>query len=298
VAVAEFTDANLLATTSDFAVTIDWGDGSPESAGTLIQPGRVGTPFFVTGNHLYVKPTTSTQFTVSVHIVDNDGATVNTTTVANVTASTITGTLVTINEVEAKPFGPVTVATFSDSGIPGPLSSYSATIDWGLGQGTVIGQIVRLGGNNFAVQGSFTYPEESPVGLPYPITVVISHNGVAATTVVSQAVVTDAPISGAGVPFFATEGTAFVGTVAIITDQNPNATAADFTATISWGDGTTSTGTVTQNGTSFIVSSADPVSGLGHAYLEEGSYTFRVRVTNDGDRRPRSSRPLRSPTPP
>ena len=42
----------------------------------------------------------------------------------------------------------------------------------------------------------------------------------------------------------ATSGQSFTSLVATITDSEPNATAADFTTTIAWGDGTSSTGTV------------------------------------------------------
>ena len=52
--VATFNDANPLAPISDYAnVTIDWGDGTPTSAGTVIQPGGVGTTFEVLGTHTY-----------------------------------------------------------------------------------------------------------------------------------------------------------------------------------------------------------------------------------------------------
>src|SRR5262249_55871265 len=45
----------------------------------------------------------------------------------------------------------------------------------------------------------------------------------------------------------ATEGAAFTGPVASFTDLDPAGTAADFTATITWGDGHDSSGTVAAN---------------------------------------------------
>ncbi len=53
-AVAEFTDANTAAPVSDFTATIDWGDGTAPSAGTVVQ--LLGSPpgtFFVDGSHTY-----------------------------------------------------------------------------------------------------------------------------------------------------------------------------------------------------------------------------------------------------
>jgi hypothetical protein len=53
--VASFTDLNPLASPGNHNATIDWGDGSPSSAGTIIQPGGAGTPFLVLGNHTYAE---------------------------------------------------------------------------------------------------------------------------------------------------------------------------------------------------------------------------------------------------
>jgi hypothetical protein len=47
-----FTDADTVATVSDFSGTINWGDGS-SSAALFSQPGGVGTAFVVSGNHSY-----------------------------------------------------------------------------------------------------------------------------------------------------------------------------------------------------------------------------------------------------
>src|SRR5205085_480124 len=57
---------------------------------------------------------------------------------------------------------------------------------------------------------------------------------------------------------------------------NPDADAADFTANISWGDGSTTDGTVT----------ADPSGGFDvsgtHAYNASGVYTISVSIEDDG----------------
>jgi hypothetical protein len=287
VQVSKFTDANLTAPLSDFTATIDWGDGSPQSAGQLVQPGGAGTAFFVTGNHTYALPTTapSPPDTVTVTIHDVDGNTLVTTTIANVAPSTVTGTAVTVQATEGQPLSNVVVATFTDSGIPGPIGDYSATINWGTGLpgATTTGTIVAQGGNGFLVEGSFTYPEEDVTpGTPYPITVTIDHNGAIAATVDSKAQVADAPISGVAIPVFPTEGAPFTGTVAIFTDSDPAGTATDYTATISWGNGDTTAGTIVVNGSSFLVTAADPVSGKGYAYPSGGTYTFHVTVKDVG----------------
>ena len=85
-----------------------------------------------------------------------------------------------------------------------------------------------------------------------------------------------APITASGVSFSATEGKPFNATVATFTTGDPLATAADFSASITWGDGGSSTGTVSASGTGFNVSG-------GHTYGEEGSFQVNVTITEIAD---------------
>jgi hypothetical protein len=62
------------------------------------------------------------------------------------------------------------------------------------------------------------------------------------------------PITATGQAVTATEGQSFSGTVATFTDPDTNATASEYSATIDWGDGNTSTGTISGSGGSFSVS--------------------------------------------
>jgi PKD repeat protein len=286
VQVAKFTDGNPFAPVSDFSATIDWGDGTPMSAGRVIQPGGVGTAFFVVGNHTYANPTTppATPYTVRVTINDEGGSSLVTTTTANVTASTITGTPTTIKGTEGMPIINAVVGYFTDSGTPGPLSSYAAMINWGDGSPATPGFIVPVGGNQFAVQGTHTYLEENlPIGTVYTVTVTVSHNGLPAATILSSASIVDAPLTGVALPIYgAVEGAQYKGAVAFFTDADPNGNVADYTATINWGDGTSSTGSIVASGGGFLVKATDPISGLGHVYAEEGTYTFNVVIQDVG----------------
>jgi hypothetical protein len=73
------------------------------------------------------------------------------------------------------------------------------------------------------------------------------------------------------------EGNAFSGTVGGFTDTNPNQPASDFFATINWGDGTTSTGTISGGNGSFGISG-------NHTYADESSFTTTVTVQDqDGE---------------
>jgi uncharacterized protein (TIGR03118 family) len=78
--VATFTDADPAGTASDYTATINWGDGSPTSAGVISGTG----PFTVTGTHTYFVAGTKT---VTVTINDVGGASTVVTSTANVAAS-------------------------------------------------------------------------------------------------------------------------------------------------------------------------------------------------------------------
>jgi large repetitive protein len=76
--VASFTDANPGAAVSDFSALIDWGDGTPMTAGKVSAlVGELGTEFIVSGKHTYAdsgedgNPGT---FPIQVFIVDEGGA--------------------------------------------------------------------------------------------------------------------------------------------------------------------------------------------------------------------------------
>jgi len=84
-------------------------------------------------------------------------------------------------------------------------------------------------------------------------------------------------IGGTAINFSATHGTQFSGKVASFVDGTPSATASNFTATINWGDGTTSAGTVAgKTGGPFTVSGS-------HTYSAAGSDHFYVSLHDKVD---------------
>ena len=83
--------------------------------------------------------------------------------------------------------------------------------------------------------------------------------------------VTDAPLSASGLTIAARVGAPFSGPVATFLDANPFATPTGFSATVNWGDGTTSAGTVSAGTGAFIVSGA-------HAYAGPGVYQTTVAI--------------------
>jgi hypothetical protein len=95
--------------------------------------------------------------------------------------------------------------------------------------------------------------------------------GAQASTFVNSEVIT-----ATGIPVSATEGLIFNGPVVTFTDTVACLKPTDFTTSIDWGDGTNSSGTVTQPGgpgTPFTLSGS-------HQYQEEGSAGIRALITH------------------
>jgi hypothetical protein len=85
--------------------------------------------------------------------------------------------------------------------------------------------------------------------------------------------VTPAPLAAAAANFSATAGAPFSGTVATFTTADKLDAAAAYTAVITWGDGSTSTGLITGGNGSFTVCGT-------HTYAAAASYAVCVQLSN------------------
>jgi hypothetical protein len=183
----------------------------------------------------------------------------------------ITANGTTISPTEGTSFSGE-VASVSDPDPNATAAEYSATIDWGDGTtsaGTISGPI----GGPFSVVGDHTYAEEGTYSVTVTITDVDTSTNTA--TADSSAEVGDAAIAATCVAPSAA-GESFTGAVATVTDTNPSGTASDFTATIDWGDGSSSQGNVSG-------STGGPFDVTGsHTYSSTGSFTVKTTVTDDG----------------
>jgi hypothetical protein len=294
--VATFTDAGSSAAASAYSATIAWGDGST-SAGSLT--GSAGS-YTVAGSHTYA---TAGTFAVAVSIYGPNNASAYVTGTATVPeADRLIGTgAPLISATEGTALHDIGLATFVNRGFPAnPASGFSATIDWGDGTsldrtGVVSGN-GPAGGSPYTVRGTHAFLREGV----YPVRVTLAEGAPAGSTTGSTP--TTLPASGpaqssaqatttvnvqdadhlAGRPLAitATAGMSFAGPVAAFTDTYPLAGAADFAATINWGDGTSPTSGVvvaTLNG-GFVVTGQ-------HTYRGEGSGTplpIAVRITHVG----------------
>jgi RHS repeat-associated protein len=134
------------------------------------------------------------------------------------------------------------VATLDD---PDPASTpgeYTATISWG--DGATSPGVISGAAGSFTITGTHTYDEE---GLfPVTVTATDTTDATNVANAFTTANVQDASLH-ASCTSFATSSTLFNGTVATFSDADPAGTIVDYNATIDWGDGTSTAGTITGN---------------------------------------------------
>jgi hypothetical protein len=165
------------------------------------------------------------------------------------------------------------VATFTDPNAAATATEYTAAIDWGDSSPTSSGTIT--GGNGtFTVSGTHTYAEEGPYKVTVTITDIDTPSNTAAAN--SMANVADAALT-ASPACSATSPQSYNGPTATFTDAaSPFGTLSDFSATIDWGDGITTAGTVTG-------ADGGPYTVIGsHTYATTGSHTITTTIQDVG----------------
>jgi large repetitive protein len=305
VLVATFTGSDLGNVTNDFTATINWGDGTAASIGT-IQPngsnsaGTLG--YNILGSHTYAASGT---YTVDVTLTDLGsigtstvaGTTINVTSTGPVssspspivsTASTAAAALtaqgVPISGSKGVPLNPATgsdvlVATFTDAGTPGPASDYTASINWGDGSTpTADTRITSQGTPNgvvYSVYGNHTYTTTGTFSVVTTITKTASGSTAIASSTATIALLapsTNSVTNLTGLAISAKQDVQTTADVATFTDSDASAVPSDFTATIDWGDGTSTAGTITEDASDVFY-----VSGT-HTYTKAGSFTPTVTI--------------------
>jgi hypothetical protein len=264
-----FTDPN----NGPWTVTVAWGDGtrmtlSPTKAGSLGSQA-----------HTYAE---EGSYTVTITITDTgDDRSASATFQAIISDPAVLATNVNLTAVEGTAFSNQAVATFTDPGgaEADDSSHYFATIDWGDGTATV--GTITLNNGTFTISGDHTYIEEGS----YRISVTIAHEDAPPATVTGSATVSDPAVRAEGLNIIPEEGqptSVLGGTIwaeAQFTDPGgPEipGNGADYSATINWGDGTTSTGNIVEEAATGMFS----VVG-NHTYSEEGSYQTTIMIAHD-----------------
>jgi uncharacterized delta-60 repeat protein len=167
------------------------------------------------------------------------------------------------------------VASFAPSNPSVGAGDYVALIDWG--DGTIDapditpGTITQIATGRFTVTGTHIYAEEGA----YFLSVQIGGASSMHNSNLFSATVNDAPLKATAVNFTVTGHKSFSGVVANFTDVDPGGLASDYTATITWDDGTTSAGTI--GGTGPFTVSGSHVFG---AFT--GTHTISVTISDNG----------------
>ena len=303
--VATFQDLGGAEAVGDYTASINWGDGSSATMGTISATGSV---FTVYGSHKYLEEPAGTSDTITVTILHDPTSTLpNTVTATAISQALVFDPLLSVTgnfafaATEGTPQSTLqTVATFTDPGNPlhqEPISDYSATINWGDSQISTGG--ITLGADGtYTVQASHTYTEEvntstNPPETFFPIQVTIHHGTAMDVTANSSALVADAPLAVTGNQTFNAVEAALPAAnqvVATFTDPGGSEPLSDsidgtleYSATVNWGDGTSSTST---SPTTPVVITGPNAFGVysvtgDHAYAEEGIYPISVTIHHD-----------------
>jgi hypothetical protein len=279
--VATFSDANASPTIGDFTATVAWGDGTTDtltSAGGGIKAS--GSNFAILDSHTYNAPLTGATF--SVTITDVGGSSTSTSATINVKQSAG----LTINSLTPGSYtegveGPMmAVANFSDSNAK--ATTFTATVTFG--DGTSVNKTLANGGIVKNPDGSYSvlldhrYGEEGN----YTFSVKVSDNVGNTTSSAASITVADAPLT---IKTFTLpspkEHVSFTSTVVTFTDANSRPDSKDYTATINWGDGTSSSETLANGGIKVGTGNVFSVVGT-HTYSTFGNFTFSVQVVDKG----------------
>lgn len=191
---------------------------------------------------------------------------------------TTTSKTVTVNESAS--LADSVIGTFVPA-YPKALTDYEATIDWGNGN-TSSGQLTLLGNGTFEVRGTHYF--FSRFG-NYPVTITVRDKvDDVSAQILSTVVINDAPISASFVAPTRDSGSGLINNaiVAQITDSNINGLIGDLTATINWGNGSTTSGVISTGDGVYLVKGSN-------TYATFGNFTVTVNVTSLGGKTAQAS---------
>ncbi len=305
--IGKFTDPgfnnplNVGETSEKFTYAINWGDGTPLSAGpaTIDVPGSPGTPTSGSfdGSHTYAD---NGIYTVTVTVSDDDGGTTSASfevTVNNVAPTLVVPPNQTVNEGALLSL--TDIGVFTDPGFDNPLNiggetseKFTYAINWGDGTSLDSGPatIDAPGAAGTPTSGSFDGSHTYADNGIYTVTVTISDDDGGTTSATFQVTVNNVAPTLVVPP----NQTVNEGALLSITDigqftdpgfDNPlniGETTEKFTYAINWGDGTPlSAGPATIDTPG---SPGTPTAGSfdgSHTYADNGIYTVTVTVSDD-----------------
>jgi hypothetical protein len=249
------TDPNI--TASNFSVQIDPSDGGPLAQGTVTALGN--GEWSVSFRHTW---STAGSYTATMTASGPGG------TQQSATSTVVAG--------DVYPGIPVSLvqANFVCTNPALQASSFNAIITWGDGTSSN-GTVVSQGNNHYQVQGSHTYASDSfdqPSG-SFTITIQVSDPAGDTISETHSVIVVRPPVTMQANNVVANRTlTVSNQTVAVFEEADPSDSASEFAATIQWGDGTSSTGTVVGSNGLFQIQGS-------HTYASPGDYALQVDLS-------------------
>ncbi len=296
IVIATFTDPDTIENATSYTATINWGDGSTMSAGTIAFTGTstVGgvtvNDYNITGTHTYLVGGT---YTTSVILTDLGGtfnSVVGGIPVTLDPLAPITGTGASVIVSALAPGSPPTavtatagillpltpLVTFTDGPAPLSPSDYIATIDWGDGTG-LSGGTISFAAGVFTISGRHDY--SNVTGTPYTITVAVAGDSQQLTETAPVTVLVT-PLNGKLSPQSDSGVSNSVGITNVTTptfegDTAPGATVNVFAAP---SGSAMLPGSLIASGTA---DSAGVWSATVYTPLADGTYTTTAEVVND-----------------
>ena len=165
--VASFTDPDTSATAGEYTATIDWGDASLPTTGTISGP--LGGPFTVSGTHTYIEEGT---YTIAVTITDVDTPTNTATAISTANVADAPLTASCTNQVSSQTYVGV-LASFTDANPFATVADFTTTINWGDATPATAGTVTANGSGGFDVNGTHTYTSTGP----FTVTTTIKDDG-------------------------------------------------------------------------------------------------------------------------
>lgn len=301
--IASFTDSNPFSNPSDFNVAILWSDGIAEAykGGLDLVPTNINglgnsTEYDITATHAGVAMPAAGSVTYLVTVTDaNGGSVAKILGSATLATHPITALPAPVVATEGESFTE-TLATIHDSNPNATINDFmqnggNITVNWGDGSSnsvndgtnTVTIQAVPSSSTSnptgvaFLVIGTHTYNDDDQGAEieNYQVNVTINDSSGNIFAVASQASVSDPILTDPGLPVQAVAGRPFQGSVATFTSSNPLSTANEYSATILWGDGSASRGTIEPDG-------GGSFSVIGdHVYKKPGAYSITTTIQDN-----------------
>ena len=271
------------------SVTVDWGDGSAPTAGSLSPLSTVATPTGpviddIGGTHAYAR---AGDYTAKITADDHRGGTAQATATIHVSAGRLAVDPPPLSPYsgtagEPIPAGPLVMITAPVSA--DPPSDFTATIDWGDGSTPTAGTVGTIAAGPISlplsatlqVSGDHTYAEP---GL-YQVTVTVDGPDGSTARAVTTSSISWAGVTLAfpGAPGFTAGAAGAPAVLGSFSSGSAGSTPADFKATVDWGDGSPlQPATIRPDATGQLASDGFQVLG-GHDYARAGSYAVTVTV--------------------